>query len=305
MVTAPVVQRSLVVVLLVVLVAGCGDDDSGGASAGGERDSTGRTERFSVADVDFVGTLAVPGGEGPWPGVVVLGGSDGRQPTPLAEMLADEGYVALALSYFSAPGLPGQLAGIPLEYFETALGWLADRPEVDADHLVVWGASRGGEAALLVAATYPHLVGGVVAAVPANVVTCGLPDCDRPAWTLGGEAVPYVDEFGGAYYDNHPDAEIPVERIAGPVLLICGGQDRVWPSCPMSHAVIDRLDASDHSFPHQLLEYPDAGHFVSVPPAVPWPDDQLTRGGGTVDANNRDREDAWDQTLDFLADASK
>jgi hypothetical protein len=183
------------------------------------------------------------------------------------------------------------------------LHWLGDRPEVDADQVFMWGASRGGEAALLVSSTYPDLVHAVVGVVPADVRVCGLPDCDRPAWTLNGEALAYVDDFSDpvSYLAAHPDVLIPVERIAGPVLLICGGQDDIWPSCLMSHAIIDRLDANSFQFAHELLEYPEAEDFVSTPPPMPLPPGSM--GGGDTVANARDRLDAWDKTLDFLAEA--
>jgi dienelactone hydrolase len=303
-------MRRLAVVALLVVAVGCGSDGSG--SKRSEPKATARpgglpgdTARFSVEDAGFVGTLVLPKGSGPWPAVVALGGSEGRQPTGLAEVLAGEGYASLALSYFGAPGLPDQLAEIPLEYFETALQWLRERPDVDSDHVVVAGASRGGEAALLIGATYPDLVQAVIATVPANVVTCGFPACDRSAWTLDGEPLPHVDDFDGDYYNTHPEAEIAVERIAGPVLLICGGQDLLSPSCPMSRAVIDRLDRNGHQFDHQLLEYPDAGHDLTGSPDRPAGTDQVSPpGGGTVDANNAARTDLWPKALAFLADAT-
>jgi dienelactone hydrolase len=126
-----------------------------------ERDEA-TTEEVSLEDAGVVGTLALPADDGRHPAVLVLGGSDGARFSAVAKSLANEGYVALALSYFKAAGLPDDLANIPLEYFETALHWLGDRPEVDADQVFMWGASRGGEAALLVSSTYPDLVHAVV-----------------------------------------------------------------------------------------------------------------------------------------------
>ena len=42
----------------------------------------------------------------------------------------------------------------------------------------------------------------------------------------------------------HPEAVIPVERIAGSLLLVCGEQDRIWPSCPMARQIHERLRAN-------------------------------------------------------------
>ncbi|HEY6747640.1 MAG TPA: acyl-CoA thioesterase/BAAT N-terminal domain-containing protein, partial [Mycobacteriales bacterium] len=107
------------------------------------------------------------------PALLVFGGSEGGLSYPVqlkAALLAAHGYPTLALAYFRAPGLPQDLAAIPLEYFRKALTLLRAQPGVDAGHLLVTGASWGGEGSLLVAATYPDLVGGVIAEVPNSYV---------------------------------------------------------------------------------------------------------------------------------------
>ena len=68
------------------------------------------------------------------------------------------------------PGLPSSLENIPLEYFERALRWLAKQPAVDPHRIVTFGSSRGGEASLLIASTFPRLVHGAVGYVPSAAV---------------------------------------------------------------------------------------------------------------------------------------
>ena len=111
---------------------------------------------------------------------------------------------------------------------------LRAQPGVDPRHVLVAGESRGGEAALLVGAYFPELVNGVIAGVPSSVVTPGAwPDTSRPAWTLSGRPLPAVSpsEFGQPNPPGNGRAVIPVERIRSPLLLPCGEQDLVWPSC--------------------------------------------------------------------------
>lgn len=100
--------------------------------------------------------------------VLVLGGSEGgfQIPNITARDLAAHGHPAMALAYFGYQGPPTALRDIPLEYFATALRLLATQPGVDPGKLVVWGTSRGSEAALLTAATYPDLVDAVIADSP-------------------------------------------------------------------------------------------------------------------------------------------
>ena len=76
------------------------------------------------------GTLFLPAGDGPHPGVLVVGGSEGGLPVPKALWLANHGYAALALAYFHYETLPQQLSRIPLEYFGKAIVWMKQRPEI-------------------------------------------------------------------------------------------------------------------------------------------------------------------------------
>jgi dienelactone hydrolase len=95
---------------------------------------------------------------------------------------------------------------------------------------------------------------------------------------------------------------LPVERIHGPLLWVCGGADQVWNSCASGQAAMSRLDRSP--YPHQLLDYPDAGHLVDT--LVPyWPTNppaQANLEGSTPEANDLARAQAWPLVLRALAE---
>ena len=158
----------------------------------GDREASAEVERYAmgegvetaeVRENGLFGRLFVPevSAGRPAPGVLVLGGSEGGlfpYVTYEAALLASHGFAALALAYFAGdpasteipPGvLPESLAGIPLEYFRGAIGWLGRREGVDPDRLGVVGHSRGGELALLLGATDPDLK-AVVSYVGSGVV---------------------------------------------------------------------------------------------------------------------------------------
>jgi acetyl esterase/lipase len=239
------------------------------------------------------------------PAVLVFGGSGGGLTTTMAAaLLAAHGYPSLALAYFKAPGLPRALHDIPLEYFTRALEVLRAQPGVDPGHVLVAGESRGGEAALLVGAHFPKLVDGVVAGVPSSVVNPGFPDAGKPAWTLGGRPLPAVSpsEFGQPNPPGAAQAVIPVERIRGPLLLACGGQDLIWPSCGYLDAITARLRAHGSASPVTALRYPDAGHLIGGLAA--WygslTDDALTSFGGTVAGTQAAQADAHAKLLALL-----
>lgn len=264
------------------------------------------------------------------PAILVLGGSEGGLvgSTGEAKLLAKEGYVTMALAYFAAPGLPGQLTNLPLKYFKTALDTLRARPDVDPARIGLIGTSKGGEVALLIASNYPE-VKAVVAGVPSSVVWQGINPKDYAdrsgSWTRNGEPVPFVAYDTSApfdpsnfmksihdiyarsltHIDAHQDAIIPVERIAGPVMLVCGEADAMWPSCSMSQAVVARLKANGFRHDVQLLAYPKAGHAAFGPP-VPADSPRTSEFpmyGGDIPGNLAARADGWSKATEFLAAA--
>ena len=257
------------------------------------------------------GDLYLPKSDGRrHPAVLVFGGSEGGLSTDAAAaLLAAHGYPALALAYFDVNGLPRYLENIPLEYFAKALRLLAAQPGVDPARLLVWGTSRGSEAALLLGVHYPTLVHGVIAAVPSSVANPGLPDVSLAAWTFGGKAVPTVSATEpGEPTPTDSAAIIPVEQIAGPVFLVCGGDDELWPSCDYSDAILARLQNAPN--PPVELRYQDAGHFVGLlVPYLPATTSGTTatgdrvEAGGSPTADGAGRADAWPKLLAFVAAA--
>jgi dienelactone hydrolase len=240
------------------------------------------------------------------PAVLVFSGSGGGLTTSMAAaLLAAHGYPSLALAYFKAPGLPQTLNNIPLEYFTSALEVLRAQPGVDPNHVLVAGESRGGEAALLLGAHFPRLVNGVIAGVPSSVVNPGLPDASKPAWTLRGRPLRAVSpsEFGQPNPPGKAQAVIPVERIRGPVLLACGEQDLIWPSCGYVDAITGRLRAHRFAHPVTALRYRDAGHLIGGLTAYygSLTEDALTSLGGTVAATQAAQADTHAKLLALLA----
>lgn len=279
-----------------------------------------------VAENGLVAAFMTPRSGGAHPAILVLGGSEGGTDLVRGVGLefARQGYAVLALSYFGAPGLPATAEEIPLEYFDRAIAWLARQPEVDPARMGIFGISKGGEAALLVGSRSPQLR-AVAAGVPSSVVWQGISARfgapPTSTWSLGGAPAPYLPHDSTVRFDfarymesiyalhagalpmaeAHPDAIIPVERINGPVLLISGRDDAMWPSSAMSDMVVARLQAKGFSHPVEHLAYADAGHAVSSPPALPntsgYPDEAA---GGTAAGNAAGRADMWRRLILFF-----
>jgi dienelactone hydrolase len=275
---------------------------------------------IAVRDDGLVATWYPPASGKRGPAILVLGGSEGGEDggKRLGEALAKQGYGVLALAYFKAEGLPPQLQEIPLEYFGKAIAWMQAQPLVDGKRIGLYGISKGGEAALLVASREPA-IRAVVAAVPSSVVWQGINTANyaevKSSFSLDGKPMPFVPYDTSAAFTGvldlyqrslrflgaHEDAAIPVERIAGPVLLLSGKGDSLWPSSQMADQVIARLDAKGFRHAHRHIAYPDAGHGAMLPPSIWNRNSSMDSLGGTEAGNAAARVDAWAQTLAFFA----
>ena len=281
-----------------------------------------------VRERGLVGTVYFPPGTERKPAVLVLPGSQGGIPGPASPAggLASRGYVALALAYFNAEGLPPLLQNIPLEYFATAVEWLKSQPAVDPTRIGVLGTSRGGELALLLGSTYPSSFHVVVANVPSSVVWPGLSnDSEVPAWTLNGKPLVSVpgrfsredlalsgrDRFLKRMNDSSAlaRAAIPVERIEAPLLMFSAKDDQVWPSDVFAARVVERLKAHQFKHPVEHYSYENAGHMIARP-YMPTSDVRRVNihpvskrpnmMGGTPEGQARANEDSWEKLLAFL-----
>ena len=255
------------------------------------------------------GALFEPGTEGPHPGVLVLGGSNGGMPVRQAAWLASRGFAAFALAYFHYEDLPERLEAIPLEYFGTALGWMMKRPEILADHIAVMGTSRGGELALQLGSMYPQIK-AVVAYVPANVLygaCCGNNSVPY-AWTWKGSPLTYARPRAVRNPEVAIDSVIHVENTNGPLLLISGQDDGIWESSRMADAVISRLKQAHFKYSSENLKYSHAGHTAGHPGITPAWHGRLEHPlsgahvdlGGSVDGNAQSSIDATPKVLEFL-----
>ncbi|MFM0203634.1 acyl-CoA thioesterase/bile acid-CoA:amino acid N-acyltransferase family protein [Paraburkholderia fungorum] len=303
----------------------------------------GVTRREVHAD-GVVGTLFIPATPGPHPAVVVLNGSGGGINEPRAALYAAHGVAALALGYFKAPGLPPTISRTPLEYFARALDWLRQTVQPRNGFVAVAGQSRGAELALLLGATYPERVSGVIGYVPSAVLhgTLRAGAADEPpdsvAWTLAGKPLPHVWEdnrhadwsafrhpptpgeplrqapaFVSALDDSAAVARsrIAVERIAAPILLISGTDDGFWPSSHYAAMIVDDLTRRGFAHSVEHLRYEGAGHSILFPyvpttlVARPHPVAGVRiTAGGTAAANAHANEASWPRVLRFIETAS-
>lgn len=95
-------------------------------------------------------------------------------------------------------------------------------------------------------------------------------------------------------------ARIPVERAAGPVLLVSAKADGMWPADEAARSLMERLDACGFSHAHAHLSYEAASHYLL--PYLPALDSARIFAVERRDPAGcrASRADALERTLAFL-----
>jgi dienelactone hydrolase len=290
--------------------------------------------REDVREGDLVGTLFLPPGPGPFPGVVdIVHSGGGLRHEPFAALLASRGFAVMTLATFGIPPLSRGLVEIPVERVGLALERMADHPRIDPGRLALSGTSKGAELALLAASVFGQ-VKAVAAFMPSCVLWSGVGRGyeKRPSWTLGGRPLPFVspryDQLAprsreplrlepmysaalSAIPEDHP-ARIPLERSGAAVLLLSPGDDAVMPSAAMGRQLEERLERARFRRPFRHVVYPGAGHLLGsdllpgLPSSIRHTFHPLARFpiayGGTTELTGAAVRAAWREMLAFLGE---
>ncbi len=297
---------------------------------------------IEALDDDLVGLFFHPDPTAILPGVILLGGSEGGIQERHAALIAEQGYAVMALAYFGLPGVPDVFKDVPLEYFGAALDRLGSHPAVDGDRIGLVGGSKGGEAVLLIAATFPDKgIRAVISLAGSGVVTQGISQSiftgdfreiitvDVAGWTYQGRELPYLrniwtEQMEKAVTAGEPielgwimpdlatadveDAIIPVENSGAAILLIVGGDDQGYG--PAYHEVTARrLEEIGYRQPWKHIVHDGASHMIISPTArrtaaetEPGPSGVTFRQGGTVEIDIAAQAETWRETVAFLGE---
>jgi dienelactone hydrolase len=266
--------------------------------------------RIEVREAGLVGTLFLPALPAAQPAVISLTGALGGIWEEPAQALAGEGFACLALATHNAPGKPAALSRIPLDDIDAAITLLRNRVQPRDGLVALRGWSRGGEAALALASLSSN-VSAVLAYAPRcyvgreqNKQNSFDDPTAAPAWMWRG--LPVVGETLPP--EMRPDLRqqsfedwfgIAVERIKGPIMLVCGEIDTgIAGTTAIRSATyaMHRLDLLHSRVRRTLLHYPDAGHDIAGPP----PYQGGAEGGGTIDGDAAAIIDSWPRAVAFL-----
>lgn len=195
------------------------------------------------------------------------------------------------------------------------------------------GWSKGAEAALLLASTYPKTFNTAVAYSPTPAVWSGINRRSKKlhsSWTQNGKPVPFVayepqpnlynrqkktvylaDGYLKPILEGKGDgkAAIRVGQIAGPVLLLSGTDDKMWPADLFASQIMARLKKHHHPYNDKSLCYKGAGHLIVFWPYRPTITTNLKAGpvrilfGGHQIAYAYQEANSWPRILSFLHNA--
>lgn len=193
-----------------------------------------------------------PPGDGPFPAVLVLHGSEGAwsgYSALTAAILAAHGFLAFPLGYSRGGNLwnAGDIVDVPLDRTVGAIDALRACPI--AGRVGLYGVSRGAEHALLVTALMardglPGLPDAVAVHAAPDVI-CGAfvgatwRDAGDPGWQPWDPAQ-RAWTWRGTSDGLLPTTPIEIERYRGPLFLSHGLRDEMW-SASMTERLRDRL----------------------------------------------------------------
>jgi len=223
-----------------------------------------KSTSYRADDLEIPCFFCAPAGEGPYPAVIVLHGSDGFKPNhaQIARSLAWEGFVAIAPTWFGGKSPRSHWDGLHPVDITAGFAWLERQPAVAAQRVGMIGFSRGGGLALTVGALMPQ--------TQAIVSYFGL-----TSWPGGLEEFPHLALNASDPYDF-------VRQISCPILSFHGEKDTV-----VSMEDTLNLDTACRKYGvrHNYVIYPGVNHsFV-------WPGDKYHRHA---------HEDSWQKTVSFL-----
>ena len=217
------------------------------------------------------------------PLIVAFGGGDGGNDWTRNYMkgkrdsLIEKGYSILAIGYFKSNGTPENLDRISLDAISDTIMNIAQNDKIDATKIALIGGSKGGELILNLASRFNYF-NAVIAMSTSNVSFPAITwSANTSSWTYKNKEVAYVPAplktispaLKGDLYTAHSmmledeqavkRAEIAVENINCPILIMSGKDDDQWPATEMSDRIMERLKNNNFKYykEHAIL---DGGH---------------------------------------------
>ncbi|XP_053718367.1 bile acid-CoA:amino acid N-acyltransferase-like [Synchiropus splendidus] len=271
-------------------------------------------KRVSVKEGNILGTLFIPPGPGPFPGLLDMWGGGGGLVEYRAALLASHGYVTFALSYLSAEqGLLSE------KDFESVFNMIKNHPQVIPDKVGIFGLCFGAIITLYLAVESK-------AVKPTCCVCVSATHCkdhengsglNLSLAKLGSNSKVRVDENNHSIWrditlpiPSDCSRKLDVTKINCPLLLVCGNDDQNVATMEAAEDMAQMIHAAGKDHLLTKLVYPGAGHLIE-PPFTPHcrfsrfinPEnghDSTMLWGGHTKPHSDAQEDSWKKILAFL-----
>ncbi|XP_051779799.1 acyl-coenzyme A thioesterase 1-like isoform X2 [Erpetoichthys calabaricus] len=275
--------------------------------------------RVDVKEKGIRGTLFIPPGPGPFPGILDMwgGGSSGITEYR-SSLLASHGYAVLALDFLSSQAKSMQSGNITEKYFEAAFEFLQSHPRICSDRISIFGFSFGASVAVALVANENSINPRCLVCVSG----CHIIQVKN---TIDDAIVGFFRHPGKVKYDesNHviwrglclpiptdESEKVKVRNLKCPFLLIAGSDDQNMAAAESAEDIENMMKAAGNEHLLTKLVYPMAGHLIDPPysPHIRSSNfiDSLKNQrvvllyGGTTKEHCFAQEDSWKKILDFL-----
>ncbi|XP_061085512.1 peroxisomal succinyl-coenzyme A thioesterase-like [Conger conger] len=274
--------------------------------------------RVEVTEGGVRGTLFLPPGSGPFPGILDMWGGGGGLVEYRAALLASHGYVSMALDYMSPKALSDPSRQVGKQYFEAAFTILKEHPQVCSDRVAMFGLSFGTSVVLSMA-VYSSVIqprclvclsGSHVQPLRGSLADV-FKDIEKDS-----HKTRYDEEHRVIWRDlllpipSDPSKKVAVGQLQCPLLLIVGEDDQNCASAESAEDMEKMMEEAGNSHLLTILSYPGAGHLIEPPytPHIASSNFMVAASGGKVvalwggevRAHSRAQEDSWHRILAFL-----
>ncbi|XP_030632320.1 bile acid-CoA:amino acid N-acyltransferase isoform X2 [Chanos chanos] len=274
--------------------------------------------RVEIRQNGVVGTLFMPPGPGPFPGVLDLWGMGGGLVEYRSALFASHGLASFALAYFDHKDIPGPAKRVNVKdsYFKTAFEILQNHPQICSDRVAVVGLSFGVYLTLKIATQ--------LSVNPSCIICINGPlGSFNKSFNENGVSGTFDEHQEYWSYDEHnnvsfremsspknipPENFVKIENLNCPLLYILGEDDLSCAAVENADEIEKRLRAVGKSHLFNCVSYPGAGHLIE-PPYTPnaraslWttrPTKLITLWGGNLAQHAVAQEDSWKRILGFL-----
>ncbi|XP_043943808.1 bile acid-CoA:amino acid N-acyltransferase-like [Protopterus annectens] len=278
-------------------------------------------KRVKVRQNGIVGTLFLPPGPGPFPGVMELWGGAGGLNEFRAALLASHGFATLVVAYTNHPDLPypNYYIGVSDDYFQEAFHFLQNHHQIAKDRTGILGHCIGQYIALRMEIDMPNIRPRCIVGINGGhywpvdgktgyifeIITKKLMNTQQYT-----EDNPLCMKPFMTHLLNKPSCHLDVGKIRCPILLFSSEDDQAFAAKETSLDIERKMKLAGNSHLLTRVTYPKTGHLIEPPFApvtpvsfspIPGIEDKVWLAwGGEKRSHAHAQDDLWQRTLSFL-----